>query len=53
MTDHGTDDTTTPTSFTLTRTLEAPGGSLAGASWTLSADAQARREPHLVDGGES
>src|SRR5699024_2848715 len=37
----------------VTRTLEAPGGSLAGASWTLSADAQARREPHLVDGGAS
>ena len=35
----------------VTRTLSAPGGSLAGASWTLSADAQARREPHLVDGG--
>src|SRR5699024_8243867 len=37
----------------VTRTREAPGGSLAGASWTLSADAQARREPHLVDGGAS
>lgn len=33
------------------RTLRAPTGLLAGASWTLTADAEARREPHLIDGG--
>lgn len=33
------------------RTLRAPTGLLAGASWTLTADAEARREPHLIEGG--
>lgn len=33
---------------TTARTLQAPGGVLAGASWEISADAAARREPHLV-----
>ncbi|MFC7375248.1 TadE family type IV pilus minor pilin [Brachybacterium sp. GCM10030267] len=36
-----------------TRTLQAPSGPLAGANWELSADAEARREPHLIDGGVS
>ena len=31
-----------------TRTLRAPAGLLGGASWTLAADAEARREPHLT-----
>lgn len=35
------------------RTLAAPAGPLAGARWTLSADAEARREPQLLDGGGS
>lgn len=35
----------------VSRALEAPSGWLAGARWELSADAEARREPHLVDGG--
>ncbi|HEX7352956.1 TadE family type IV pilus minor pilin [Brachybacterium sp.] len=30
------------------RTLSAPAGPLAGARWTLTADAEARREPQLV-----
>ena len=34
-----------------TRTLHAPAGALSGASWSLDAEAEARREPHLVDGG--
>lgn len=34
----------------VTRTLRAGSGALAGASWELSAEAQSRREPHLVDG---
>src|SRR5690625_3078630 len=34
----------------VTRTLRAGSGVLAGASWELSAEAQSRREPHLVDG---
>ena len=34
------------------RELRAPAGLLAGAAWSIEADAQARREPHLVgDGG--
>ena len=33
------------------RTLEAPAGPLLGARWTLSAEAEARREPQLLDGG--
>ncbi|MGP9538526.1 TadE family type IV pilus minor pilin [Brachybacterium sp. AOP43-C2-M15] len=32
------------------RTLRAPAGALGGAVWTLSADAEARREPHLLGG---
>lgn len=35
------------------RTLSAPAGPLSGARWTLSADAEARREPHLLGGGGS
>ncbi|GAA1491330.1 TadE family type IV pilus minor pilin [Brachybacterium sacelli] len=35
----------------VTRSLEAPTGPLAGAHWELSADAEARREPHLIAGG--
>lgn len=31
------------------RTLRAPRGLLAGSAWTLRADAEARREPHLVE----
>lgn len=34
------------------RALEAPAGYLGGARWELSADAEARREPHLVPGGD-
>ena len=34
----------------VTRTLRAPAGSLSGASWDLSADAEARLEPHLLTG---
>lgn len=37
----------------VTRSVQAPLGPLSGAHWELSADAEARREPHLVDGGES
>lgn len=33
---------------TASRTVHAPGGILAGAAWTLEADAAAHREPHLV-----
>lgn len=33
------------------RTLRVGSGLLAGAQWELSADATARREPHLVDPG--
>ena len=33
------------------RTLEAPTGPLSGAGWTLSADAEARREPQLLENG--
>lgn len=33
------------------RTLEAPTGPLSGAGWTLSADAEARREPQLLESG--
>lgn len=33
------------------RSLEAPAGAFSGASWTLSADAEARREPQLLGGG--
>ncbi|AXK46032.1 TadE family type IV pilus minor pilin [Brachybacterium saurashtrense] len=33
------------------RTLHAPDGPLAGAHWTLVADAEARREPQLLEGG--
>ncbi|WP_114853559.1 TadE family type IV pilus minor pilin [Brachybacterium sp. YJGR34] len=33
------------------RTLQAPAGVLSGASWRLSADAVARQEPHLLEGG--
>lgn len=33
------------------RTLQAPAGPLSGASWSVSADATARREPHLLEGG--
>lgn len=32
------------------RTLRAGSGPLAGAAWEISADAEARREPHLVEG---
>ncbi len=35
----------------VTRTLRAPSGPLSGAAWELSADAEARREPHLLQGG--
>jgi hypothetical protein len=35
----------------VTRTLRAPAGALSGASWTLSADAEARREPQLLESG--
>lgn len=35
----------------VTRTLQAPAGALSGASWELSADAEARLEPHLLTGG--
>lgn len=34
----------------VTRTLQLDAGILAGASWELSADASARREPHLLEG---
>lgn len=37
---------------TVTRTVGARGGLLAGASWDLSGSAQARREPHLVGDGQ-
>lgn len=37
----------------VTRTLRAPAGTLSGASWALSAEAEALREPHLLDGGAS
>lgn len=33
------------------RTLQAASGLLAGAQWELSADATARREPHLISPG--
>ncbi|MDN5820468.1 MAG: pilus assembly protein [Brachybacterium sp.] len=33
------------------RTLQAPAGPLLGARWTLSAEAEARREPQLLTGG--
>lgn len=32
------------------RTLRAPSGPLSGAAWELTADAEARREPHLLVG---
>ena len=35
----------------VSRTLQAPAGPLAGAIWELSADAEARLEPHLLSGG--
>jgi len=35
----------------VTRTLRAPTGALSGATWTLSADAEARLEPQLLEGG--
>lgn len=35
----------------VSRTLHAPGGALSGARWELTADAEARREPHLVPRG--
>lgn len=35
----------------VTRTLSMDSGALSGASWELSADAESRREPHLIDGG--
>lgn len=35
----------------VTRTLRAPAGTLSGGNWQLTADAEARREPHLIDGG--
>lgn len=34
------------------RSLAAPSGALGGARWELSADAEARREPHLISGGD-
>lgn len=36
----------------VTRTLRIGTGVLAGANWQLSADAEARREPHLIDAAE-
>lgn len=33
-----------------TRTLRAPAGALSGATWSLTADAEARREPQLLGG---
>lgn len=38
---------------TVTRSVGADGGLLAGASWDLSGTAQARREPHLVGDGQA
>lgn len=35
----------------VTRTLHAPSGALSGATWSLSADAEARLEPQLLEGG--
>ena len=35
----------------VTRTLPAPAGPMSGASWSLSADAEARLEPQLLEGG--
>ena len=35
----------------VTRTLDAPSGALGGASWALSADAEARLEPQLLEQG--
>jgi hypothetical protein len=35
----------------VTRTLDAPSGALTGASWALSADAEARLEPQLLEQG--
>lgn len=35
----------------VTRTLRAPSGPLSGTAWELAADAEARREPHLLEGG--
>ena len=32
------------------RSLRVSSGPLAGTSWTLQADAEARREPHLIPG---
>lgn len=32
------------------RTLHGPAGLLSGARWTLRAEAEARREPHLLEG---
>lgn len=37
---------------TTTRTLQVDSGPLSGASWELSADATARREPHLTGEGQ-
>ena len=34
----------------VSRALHAPAGALSGASWELSADAEARLEPHLLSG---
>ena len=35
----------------VTRALQAPSGAFAGASWSLSADAEARLEPQLLEQG--
>jgi TadE-like protein len=35
----------------VSRPLQAPAGPLAGGRWELTADAEARREPHLIEGG--
>lgn len=35
----------------VTRTLSMDSGALSGASWELSADAESRREPHLIEEG--
>lgn len=34
----------------VSRTLHASAGALSGATWELSADAEARLEPHLLSG---
>lgn len=33
----------------VSRTVQAPSGILGGATWTLTAEASARREPQLID----